>query len=263
MIIFGPRLAEQPPYVLVWSDEFNQPGPSDPGNWVLGEGFQRNHEDQWYQKDNCYCKNGYLFIEARKAHFKNPGYDSMSTDWRKSRKWVDFTSGIVTTRGKKSWKYGRFEIKAKIPASDGLWPAFWTLDVKGQWPSNGEIDIMEYYQRQLLANIATGTSKAYTPKWFSKKKLISQFSDTGWADRFHVWRMDWRPDSIALSVDHTPMLTVAMDNLSNPNGTNPFMQPHYLLLNLVIGGDNGGSPQLVDFPARYQIDYVRVYQKPQ
>lgn len=258
----GPRLAgASNGYHLVWSDEFNKAGPPDQNNWTPEEGFQRNHEDQWYQNENSYCQNGYLFIEARKTHFINPRYDSTSTDWRRSRKWVHYTSGMITTRAKKHWKYGRFEIRAKIPAKDGLWPAFWTLGVKGEWPSNGEIDIMEYYQRQLLANMATGTDKAYTPKWFSCKKLLTEMGDSTWADQFHIWRMDWTPGSIALYVDRIPMLSVAIDSLCNPDGTNPFKQPHYILLNLAIGGDNGGSTRRLKLPVRYQIDYVRVYQK--
>lgn len=119
---------------------------------------------------------------------------------------------------------------------------------------------MEYYKGNILANIAIGTNKKYVAKWFSKEKSISDF-EKGWVNEFHIWRMIWDENFVQLFVDNYLINKVAVSELQNPDGFNPFMQPHYILLNLAVGGDNGGDPSLTTFPQRYYIDYVRVYQK--
>jgi beta-glucanase (GH16 family) len=152
-------------------------------------------------------------------------------------------------------------MRAKFDADDGLWPAFWTLGENGQWPSNGEIDIMEYYKKNLLANIACGTEKQYVAKWFSNKRPLSSFKGKSWNKKFHIWRMDWDENSIKLYVDDTLMNSVPLSKLVNPDGTNPFKQKQYILLDLALGGDNGGPINGTKFPKSFVIDYVRVYQK--
>ncbi len=250
-------------YKLVWADEFNHEGAPDSLNWRYEHGFVRNNELQWYQPQNAICHNGMLIIEARRVNLPNPNYVPQSTNWKTSRPNINYTSASLNTRGLHSFKYGRFEMRAKIDTNAGLWPAFWTLGVSGEWPSNGEIDIMEYYRKKLLANIACGTSEKYKAKWYSNTKQISAFKDPKWSEKFHVWQMDWDENAISLYVDNELLNRVELKDLVNRDGTgkNPFMQPHYVLLNLAIGGDSGGDPQSTQFPKRYEIDYVRVYQK--
>ncbi len=250
-------------YRLVWSDEFERDGLPDTANWQYEKGFVRNHELQWYQPQNAYCKNGKLIIEAQKVHLPNPLYVPQSTDWRTSRQFIEYTSASLNTRHAHSWQYGRMEMRARIDTAAGLWPAFWTLGVKGQWPSNGEIDIMEYYRGMLLANIACGTATAYKAKWYSTDKPISALGGKEWSKKFHNWRMDWDENEISLYVDDIPLNRVALKNLMNQDGTgiNPFKQPHYILLNLALGGDNGGDPSRTTFPRKYEIEYVKTYQK--
>jgi beta-glucanase (GH16 family) len=233
---------------LVWADEFNVDGPPNPANWGFEKGFVRNHEAQWYQPENAWCAGGKLIIEARKEHKGSN---------------IEYTSASLRTRGLHHFKYGRIEMRAKIDVSSGMWPAFWALGEKGEWPSNGEIDIMEYYRNMLLANIATGTSKKYSPLWFSKKMLLDSLGGVAWASRFHLWRMDWDEQNIALSVDGRVLLSEPMDSLANRDslGVNPFRQPMYLILNVALGGDNGGDLTQTSFPRRMEVDYVRVYQK--
>ena len=153
-------------------------------------------------------------------------------------------------------------MRGRIPTDDGLWPAFWTLGVKGEWPSNGEIDIMEYYRNMLLANIACGTATAYKAKWYSVTTDIKTFGPD-WSRQFHIWRMDWDEKEISLYVDDKLLNRVPLTELVNRDAAavNPFKQPHYILLNLAIGGDNGGDPSKSRFPQQYEIDYVRVYQR--
>ena len=132
---------------LVWSDEFNTEGRLSPSVWNYEQGYVRNEEAQWYQPDNAVCKGGFLVIEARKERNRqNPLYIPGSNDWRKEREFIEYTSSSVTTAGKKEFLYGRFEVRARIPVAKGAWPAIWTLGSNMEWPSCGEIDIMEYYQ---------------------------------------------------------------------------------------------------------------------
>jgi beta-glucanase (GH16 family) len=249
-------------YKMVWSDEFNKNGPPDSSIWGFEKGFVRNEELQWYQSGNAYCKRGYLIIEARREEKPDPNYDRESSDWRKNRPVINYTSACVITAKHKTWQYGRFEMKARIDINKGLWPAWWTLGTDGRWPANGEIDIMEYYRGKLLANIAClGADRK--PEWYSKINSVDSLGGSSWSSKFHVWRMDWTKDFIALYVDGILLNRVALDSLVNKDGSgfNPFKQPHYMLLNLAVGGTNGGDPNDTEFPQKFEIDYVRVYQK--
>lgn len=254
---------EYPGYKLVWSDEFSNDGIVNAENWSFEKGFKRNDEAQWYQKDNAYCKDGLLIIEARKEKKPNPNYKKDSDHWTTAREQIHYTSSSLNTAGKHSWQYGRFEMRARIPIGSGLWPAFWTLGVEKEWPSNGEIDIMEYYKGDILANIAAGTGTKWKAEWFSTTKSVKELGGQDWAAEFHVWRMDWDEQEISLYVDDLLLNRVSVDLLANKDGSgfNPFRQPHYILLNLALGGMHGGEINETLLPARYEIDYVRVYQK--
>jgi beta-glucanase (GH16 family) len=256
------RPANYPGYELVWADEFARDGQPDPANWTYEEGFVRNQELQWYQRANARVAQGLLVIEARRERVPNPRADAVSGDWKRSRAFAEYTSASLMTRGLHQWQYGRFEMRARIDTRAGLWPAFWTLGVAGNWPHNGEIDIMEYYRGMLLANVAWGGADRRAI-WADSRTPIASF-DPDWPKAFHVWRMDWDDRTIALSVDGQLLKQVDLTQTVNQDGsgTNPLHQPHYLLVNLAIGGTSGGDPSSTEFPARYEIDYVRVYQRP-
>ncbi len=262
-LLFTTVIAQkQPEYKLVWSDEFDTDGRPDSTKWAYERGFVRNEELQWYQPENAYCKNGLLVIEARAETRPNPGYRHESKNWRNNRENIEYTSACLITKGKQSWQYGRFEMRAKIDISSGIWPAWWTLGVNKPWPANGEIDIMEYYRGRLLANIAcrAADGKAY---WYSNTFKTDSLGGVGWAGAFHTWRMDWTEDDIALYCDEQLLNKVPLDSLVNRDGSgfNPFKQPHYLLLNMAVGGQNGGDPTSTGFPRFFEVDYIRVYQK--
>ncbi len=249
-------------YKLVWADEFETEGMPDSANWRYEHGFVRNEELQWYQPENASCENGLLVIRAKKEEKPNPRYTTGSKDWRKKSPLINYTSSCLITKGKQQWQYGRFEMKARIDISKGIWPAWWTLGIDKGWPGNGEIDIMEYYRGKLLANIACLGSNRKT-EWFSNTFAVDSMGGTAWANQFHVWRMDWTPDFIALYCDDQILNKVDIALLNNKDGSNfnPFKQPHYMLLNLAIGGQNGGDPSQTIFPKKFEVDYVRVYQK--
>ncbi len=248
---------------LVWADEFNTPGRPNAKNWTYETGFVRNQEAQWYQPENAWCEDGLLLIEGRREQKRNPAYQAHSANWKTNREYAVYTAASLTTKGQHQWQYGRWEMRGKIDIRSGLWPAFWTLGVAGEWPNNGEVDIMEYYRDSLLANVAWGTGKQYQAKWSTTKKAIASFKEPDWAQKFHVWRMDWDEKYIRLYVDDWLLNEVDLSKTINQDGTgkNPFHQPHYLLLNLAIGGANGGEATETTFPVRFAVDYVRVYQK--
>lgn len=257
-------LEQNESYALVWSDEFNTEGAPDPANWVYEHGHVRNNELQWYQPDNANCTNGLLVIEGRRERVPNTNYKPGSKNWKTKRKFADYTSACLTTEGLHGWKYGRFEMRARIDTRPGLWPAFWTLGIEGRWPDNGEIDIMEYYKGTVLANAFWGPRKNNRPQGDVSKTPLADLGDSDWAERFHIWRMDWDQERIKLYVDDQLLNTIETKTLMNQEESKverPFHHPHYILVNLAIGGDVGGDPSNTEFPARYEIDYVRVYQK--
>jgi beta-glucanase (GH16 family) len=248
---------------LVWADEFDRDGRPDPSNWTYETGFVRNMELQWYQPENAWCEGGLLIIEARRERLKNPDYRPGTKEWRSSREYADYSAASLMTKDRRSWRYGRFEMRGRIDTRPGIWPAFWTLGVEGEWPSGGEIDIMEYYRGMVLANVAWGTETRWVPEWDIVRKPLAEFGDPDWSAKFHVWRMDWDERAITLSVDGLVMNTTDLSTTKNRNadGRNPFHFPQYLLLSLAIGGSNGGDPSSTSFPARLEVDYVRVYQR--
>ena len=166
--------------------------------------------------------------------------------------------------------YGRFEVRARIPVGKGAWPAIWTLGSSMEWPSCGEIDIMEFYRKHgiphILANAAWGTDRQWNAKWNSKAIPFIHFleKNSDWASEFHIWRMDWDEEAIRLYLDDELLNEILLKDTYNGSiGSykNPFMQPQYILLNLAVGGINGGEVEINTYPIRYEIDYVRVYQK--
>jgi beta-glucanase (GH16 family) len=250
-------------YQLVWADEFDQDGPPNPDNWTYEHGFVRNDELQWYQEKNATCRDGLLVIEARKEHVKNERFDPDSGDWRREREFAEYTSACLLTRGKHEWKCGRFAMRAKIDVRPGLWPAFWTLGSARGWPGCGEIDVMEYYAGDLLANLCWQGRRG-VPAWDSAVIPISKWG-ANWANDFHLWQLEWTPQKAIISIDGEILNETDLKDAVNEGRrrSEPFQEPHYLLLNLAIGGTRGGDPATTEFPAKFEVDYVRVYQLPE
>lgn len=250
---------------LVWADEFNQPGLPDPAKWGYEVGFVRNHEAQYYTEarlENARAEKGCLVIEARKEPFKNPGFDATARpdDWIRSREFAAYTSASLTSKA--SWTHGRIEVRAKLPAGRGVWPAIWTLgtdtDTVG-WPAGGEIDIMEmvgYRPSMIYGHV-------HTPETVANKKIKdgTGIKVPGASDSFHVYAVEWDANEISFFVDDHKYYT--FHKMSDSEASWPFDKPQYLILNLAIGGAWGGAKGIDEaiFPQRYYIDYVRVYQR--
>ncbi|MCH5176506.1 MAG: glycoside hydrolase family 16 protein [Prevotellaceae bacterium] len=259
-------------WTLAWHDEFDGSGPLDTLTWNAEHGFVRNEEYQWYQQQNAYRQDGVLVLEARLDSIPNPAYRPGRgiRNWKLSRPYARYSSASVHTRRHYSFQYGRMEVRARIPATCGAWPAIWTLGTQYPWPSNGEIDVMEFYQVDgapaILANAAYGDDTPNHAIWNSRRIPYTHFLelDRDWGEKFHTWVLDWTPDYLRIWLDGELLNDIDIRNTRNGsigNFANPFHQPHYILLDLAIGGINGGQPDDNAFPMRYEIDYVRVYQQ--
>ena len=263
---------------LIWDDEFDGTGRPDDTKWKFETGFQRNHEDQWYQKSNAYLDGkGHLVIEGRKERILNPDYQPGSSDWKKNRRYAEYTSASMQSRF--IYKYGKVVVRAKIPIASGSWPAIWQVGNLWEWPLGGEIDIMESYpangQPAIHANYCWGADKRWSGIWKSVAKPLSYFTDKdkNWVKKYHVWALDWSKDMLKISVDGELVNEISTSKTFNGSGggassggyQNPFNNDingfgDLIWLNLALGGDNGGKINDKAFPMRYYIDYVRVYQ---
>lgn len=252
-------------YSLLWNDEFDINGKPNEKYWSFENGFVRNEELQWYQADNAKIIEGVLVIEGRREKLRNKKYKKKSTNWRENRKFAHYTSACIKTKGKFDFKYGIMEVRARIDTSMGMWPAIWTLGVEKPWPANGEVDQLEYYRHEgeakILVNAAWANAKM-RPVWDSEKIPVSYFIEKqpDWPLRFHVWKMDWTEDYICLYLDDELLNEIDLKKIKNADGFNPMHQAQYILLNLAIGA-LGGDPSNTTFPRKYEVDYVRVYQK--
>ena len=254
---------------LVWSDEFNVDGRPDPANWTYETGYVRNHEAQWYRPESAEVRDGCLVItgEHHDQPLPNPRGAGGRFGFGGDNRPIEYTSACLITKGLHSFRYGRIEARIKAPLMEGSWPAFWTLGVSENWPSCGEIDIFEYYKETVLANFCwSAAGGQWSPEWSTVRIPLGDYrkDDPEWADKFHVYAMDWDENRIVLSVDGVPVNDSSIAEVKNArfrSVSNPFHQPHYLLVNLALGGDNGGDVTKLPFPVYMYVDYVRVYQK--
>jgi len=239
---------------LVWSDEFDGPDGSavDPTKWsfdVGGSGWG-NGELQYYtdRLDNAYVENGALVIEAHREEYKGNRY----------------TSARLVTRGKGDWLYGRFEIRAKLPTGQGIWPAIWMLPTDseyGGWPSSGEIDVVELVGHEPARVYGT---LHYGKPHASEGRYYDLAGGATFADDYHVFALEWEPGEMRWYVDGYHYQTQTQWFTSSRKGTYPapFDRRFHLILNVAVGGAWPGYPdETTVFPQHMVVDYVRVYHK--
>jgi beta-glucanase (GH16 family) len=240
-------------YRLVWSDEFNHDGLPDPRRWVYDTEANKtgwyNNELQYYavrRAQNSRVENGRLIITARKERLRS-AVDHGGQN---------YTSARLITRGKASWTYGFFEVRARLPCGRGTWPAFWMLGPDSiPWPDNGEIDIME----QVGKDPSKITGTIHTKVTASTFGIGGETRIRDACRRFHKYQMTWTSKDIAIGVDGRTYFTYK--NPGKGAARWPFDTRHYLLINLAIGGDMAGTVDDSIFPVGMDVDYVRVYQR--
>jgi beta-glucanase (GH16 family) len=237
-------------YKLIWVDEFD--GASlDTTKWSYQIGNMYgwgNAEKEYYTKENAVVENGFLKIIAKKENYKE----------------FEYTSSRILTRNKGDWKYGKFEMRAKMPIGKGMWPAFWmmpTQDVYGGWPVSGEIDIMEYLGHE--SNIVHGTLH-YGDR--PPNNIFTGKPDTlqtgNFNDDFHTFSLIWEEGKIEWFVDGVLYQTQTSWNTVAAEFPAPFNQQFHIIINFAVGGNWPGYPdENTVFPQEYIIDCVRVYQK--
>jgi glycerophosphoryl diester phosphodiesterase len=236
---------------LAWSDEFNYNGLPDSTKWnydVGGSGFGNNELQYYTQNDtsNAVVRNGLLRITARKQERDGKSY----------------TSARLLTRDKSEFRYGKIEVRAKLPHGKGTWPAIWMLGKnisEAGWPKCGEIDIMEHVGYEKDSIFGTIHSKAYNHT-IGTQKVKAIFIDKPYDD-FYVFSIEWTPDKIDFMMDNK-----VYNHIVNEHKTAnewPFDQPFFLILNLAVGGNWGGKYGVDDsiFPAVFEVDYVRVFKE--
>lgn len=238
---------------LVWSDEFDYSGLPDTTRWNFDTHGNSwgwgNNEAQWYtagELKNSMVSDGTLKIVAVRESISDKNY----------------SSARLTTKNKGDWKYCRVEVRAKMPAGRGTWPAIWMLPTDrayGGWPKCGEIDIMEH----VGFDPDTVFSTVHTEKFnhMIGTQVGEKMGLPTATTEFHVYTTEWDENEIRSYVDGVHYFTFK----NNGEGIEawPFDQPFHLIVNLAIGGGLGGQKGIDDslFPHTFEIDYVRVYQQ--
>lgn len=232
---------------LVWSDEFNASS-IDNSNWTFETGTGNwgwgNNELQYYQENNTSIIDGNLVIEARKESVDNSNY----------------TSSRIITRDKKSFKYGRVDIRAVMPEGQGIWPALWMLGsnhFQVGWPTCGEIDIMEMIGGgDGRDNVLRGTAHWNQGGHVSYGQGYTHESNL--SDEYHVYSIIWDDQNIRWYFDDINFNT--MDITSE--ALSAFHNNFYFIMNVAVGGVWPGSPDNTTlFPQWMIVDYIRVFQE--
>ncbi|MEM7162520.1 MAG: family 16 glycosylhydrolase [Bacteroidota bacterium] len=236
-----------PGMALVWSDEFEDPQ-INLSNWTydLGDNGWGNNELQNYTNSeiNSYIQDGLLVIQANQIAQGQ------------------YTSARLKSIGLQEFQYGRIDVRAILPVDEGLWPAIWMLGADfptAGWPACGEIDIMEL--------VGSNPSRIHgTVHWgdnvsqhtFNGQGVSISFPET-FADEFHVFSIEWEPNSIKWYLDDVLYHTINESTVGTQNY--PFNDEFFFIMNVAVGGNWPGSPtDETTFPEFMAVDYVRVFQ---
>ncbi|WP_447636646.1 family 16 glycosylhydrolase [Flavobacterium microcysteis] len=227
---------------MVWNDEFEVDGAPDPTKWSynLGAGGWGNSELQHYtdRQDNAVVQGGVLKITAKAENFSGSNY----------------TSARLVTENKFEFKYGKVEVRAKLPSGGGTWPAIWALGenyATNPWPACGEIDIMEH--KGNFPNTLHGT--LHYPGRSGGNADSGTTTASNVSSEFHVYKVIWSPTSIKFYIDNQPAFHSFVNSASTPFNSNFF-----LILNVAMGGTFGGTVDPAFTQSAMEVDYVRVYQ---
>lgn len=238
-----------PGYKLVWADEFDSET-LNPDNWVhetgTGNNGWGNNELQYYREDNTTLVNGHLVITAKAQRFGGNNY----------------TSSRIKSQGKKSFKFGRVDIRAALPKGQGLWPALWMLGTNITsvgWPACGEIDIMELtgdLPNRVLSTVHFGQN--VEQREYRSQSLYLD-NNKNFHDEFHVFSMIWNENLIEFYMDDIKYHTITPASVGN--APYPFNKNFFFIMNVAVGGNLPGNPNATTpFPQSMIVDYIRVFQ---
>ena len=255
-------------YTLVWSEEFDSGSSPNTDRWTYDLGSQLiggtvwgNDEKQFYTSDeeNVYVADGKLVIQAKYETTAGAPSGVIATSARLKTDTSDYWQAVG------SEPYGFYEVRAKIPCIRGAWPAIWMLGKDGVWPDRGEIDITEWFGR--YSDQYTVTSAVHNGAFSggdlgnapSGNPQTAQQRLNDLCTAYHNFQLHWTSSSLVIGVDNVPTLTYRKTSSSNAQW--PFDQPAFLLLNVAVGGNLGGSvnPSDISKMTMY-VDYVRVWQ---
>lgn len=267
-------------YCLIWQDEFDALA-IDASRWSFEKNCYGggNNERQCYvdEPDNAWVDGEYLHIKAiaeaavgPALNDDDPAYDPADTSGS-----GDFTSARLRSKDKGDWRYGRFEVRAKMPAGQGTWPAVWMLPtdwVFGGWALSGEIDIVEAVNLTVGGEDQIHGTLHYGGSWPDNVYSGAAYSladGSNPADDFHVYAVEWEEGEIRWYVDDDHYATQTQEawySAAAPEqAAAPFNQSFHLILNLAVGGDwaaqvNDTGVDISAFPQELVVDYVRVYE---
>ncbi len=244
-------------YTQVWSDEFDSEINDEFWSYDLGDGCDRgpglcgwgNNELQWYtdERKNARVRDGNLVIRAIKENSPVNGYD--------------YTSARMVTKNKVDIRFGRIDIRAKLPRGQGIWPAIWMLSTEkkyGIWPASGEIDIMELIgskPREVLGTVHYGHD------FWRYKSAYYNLEQGTFADDYHTFSLFWRENCLRFAVDGEFYGDPITPSVTLPTGY-PFNEKFHLILNIAVGGNLPGNPDASTvFPQEMAIDYIRVFEE--
>jgi beta-glucanase (GH16 family) len=246
-------------WTLTWNDEFSTPDGSspDPKKWTydLGGKGWGNHELESYtnRPENAHIEKGNLVITAQKESYT--GADGIPRD---------YTSARLKTQDLFTQTYGRIEARIKIPAGQGMWPAFWMLgeDIStAGWPKCGEIDIMENIGKEPDKVHGSLHGPSTTARTSDLTSIFTLPAGQNFADDFHLYAVEWSPDTVRFFIDANLYATFRQSDWP-AGGKWVFDHPFFIILNLAVGGDWPGPPDAsTKFPQSMLVDYVRVYTK--
>ena len=273
-------------WALVWADEFDRTE-IDRAKWAYDDDCWGggNDERQCYTKSgrNSAIEEGKLVITARHERTTGPALplaQRRQAARPNAEATRDFSSARLSTRGKASWRYGKIEVRARLPQGQGTWPAIWMLPEKngyGPWAASGEIDILEAVNLGVLCAKCPGGREStilgtlhFGGKWPKNKLASTEIAYPEVLDGFHTYTVEWYPDRMVWRVDGKVFATRTASEWSttgSPNPGAPFDRPFHLILNLAIGGKlpegrGLGGVRQDGYPKRMEVDWVRVWQKP-
>ncbi|OJU13364.1 MAG: hypothetical protein BGN88_06780 [Clostridiales bacterium 43-6] len=235
-----------------------------------------NMEEEVYLPENVTVEDSHLILTARKTEEEYTGHKHGNVPYTSH-----YTSGAIKSQGKVAFKFGRIEMLARLPYSQGMWPAFWMMGEARGWPWGGEIDIMEmvggtdqwnnFNRDGTISAALHWCDPDLEPKdaWGGKAShsgagkydMPGKMEGEKLADAYHVIGIEWTDKKITAYIDDIPYGSHDIDQ--DPTMREAFFKEHFMLLNLAVGGGWAGSPDSYSptvWPQKYMIDWVKVWQ---